>query len=79
VRDESSRATGRVGVQSHPSGVEDASRADVLNTTRQRDAISLIDIRDLDHHVLGGFRCTATAMQCCFEPLMSTSPLSVSD
>lgn len=38
----------------HPSGVAEASQADELITRRLRDALSLIDIRVLDHFVVGG-------------------------
>jgi DNA repair protein RadC len=42
----------------HPSGVAEPSQADELITTRLRDALSLIDVRVLDH-ILGGF-CSVT-------------------
>src|SRR5271155_5372969 len=38
----------------HPSGVAEPSQADELITTRLRDALSLIDVRVLDHIVAGG-------------------------
>ena len=37
----------------HPSGVAEPSRADELLTTRLRDALALVDIRLLDHLVVG--------------------------
>lgn len=37
----------------HPSGVTEPSQADVLLTRRLRDALSLVDIRVLDHFVIG--------------------------
>ncbi|MGH8612368.1 MAG: RadC family protein [Gammaproteobacteria bacterium] len=37
----------------HPSGVSEASQADVLLTRRLRDALALVDIRVLDHFVIG--------------------------
>lgn len=37
----------------HPSGVAEPSRADVAITTRLRDALALVDIRVLDHIVVG--------------------------
>lgn len=37
----------------HPSGVSEPSQADVLLTRRLRDALSLVDIRVLDHFVIG--------------------------
>jgi DNA repair protein RadC len=40
----------------HPSGVADPSHAGRAITTRLRDALSLIDVRVLDHFVVGGDR-----------------------
>ena len=37
----------------HPSGVAEPSRADELLTTRLREALALVDIRVLDHLVVG--------------------------
>lgn len=37
----------------HPSGVADASQADELITRRLRDALALIDVRVLDHLIVG--------------------------
>ena len=37
----------------HPSGVAEASQADELITRRLRDALALVDIRTLDHMVVG--------------------------
>lgn len=38
----------------HPSGVAEPSRADELLTTRLKDALALIEVRVLDHIVVGG-------------------------
>lgn len=38
----------------HPSGVAESSQADELITARLRDALALVDIRVLDHLVVGG-------------------------
>ena len=38
----------------HPSGVAEPSQADELITARLRDALALVDIRVLDHVVVGG-------------------------
>lgn len=38
----------------HPSGVAEPSQADELITIRIRDALALVDIRVLDHLVVGG-------------------------
>ncbi|MNG31168.1 hypothetical protein D3C84_1169180 [compost metagenome] len=37
----------------HPSGNEDPSRADIALTRRLKDALAVIDIRLLDHLVVG--------------------------
>jgi DNA repair protein RadC len=37
----------------HPSGVAEASQADELITRRLRDALALVDIRVLDHIIIG--------------------------
>ncbi len=39
---------------SHPSGVETPSQADEIITKRVRDALLLLDVRTLDHVVVGG-------------------------
>lgn len=38
----------------HPSGNPEPSRADIALTTRLRDALNTIDVRLLDHLVVGG-------------------------
>ena len=38
----------------HPSGVSEPSQADRLLTTRIRDVLALVEIRVLDHFVMGG-------------------------
>ena len=43
----------------HPSGVAEPSQADELITTRLRDALALVDIRVLDHLVVGGATVTS--------------------
>lgn len=45
----------------HPSGVADPSQADELITIRLRDALALVDVRVLDHLIVGGDRCTSLA------------------
>jgi len=41
-------------VHNHPSGVAEPSRADELITTRLQDALSLVDIRTVDHLIVAG-------------------------
>jgi DNA repair protein RadC len=45
----------------HPSGVAEPSQADELITARLRDALGLVDIRVLDHLVVGDGRCMSFA------------------
>ena len=43
----------------HPSGVAEPSQADELITARLRDALALVEIRVLDHLVVGGTTVTS--------------------
>jgi DNA repair protein RadC len=45
----------------HPSGVAEPSEADQLITRRIRDALELVDIRLLDHFVVGDGACVSLA------------------
>jgi DNA repair protein RadC len=45
----------------HPSGVADPSRADELVTRRLKDALDLVDVRVIDHIVVGDGRCVSLA------------------
>jgi DNA repair protein RadC len=45
----------------HPSGVAEPSQADELITLRLRDALALVDIRVLDHLIVGGTRTMSLA------------------
>jgi DNA repair protein RadC len=45
----------------HPSGVAEPSQADELITLRLRDALALVDIRVLDHLIVGDSRCVSLA------------------
>jgi DNA repair protein RadC len=45
----------------HPSGVAEPSQADELITARIRDALALVDIRVLDHLIVGGTSVTSLA------------------
>lgn len=38
----------------HPSGIAEPSQADILITERLRDALGLIEVRALDHIIIGG-------------------------
>ena len=45
----------------HPSGIAEPSRADEAITLRLRDALALVDIRVVDHLIVGGPDCTSLA------------------
>ncbi len=45
----------------HPSGVAEPSQSDQLITRRIRDALELVDIRLLDHFVIGDNQCISLA------------------
>jgi len=45
----------------HPSGVSEPSRADEAITRRLRDALALVDVRVLDHLIVGGSEITSLA------------------
>jgi len=45
----------------HPSGVAEPSEADQLITRRIRDALELVDIRLLDHFIVGDGACVSLA------------------
>ncbi|MGC4028986.1 MAG: DNA repair protein RadC [Steroidobacteraceae bacterium] len=48
-------------VHNHPSGVAEPSQADELITHRLKDALGLVDIRVLDHLIVGDGRCLSFA------------------
>jgi len=48
-------------VHNHPSSVAEPSQADELITRRLKDALALVDIRVLDHIVVGGGDVTSFA------------------
>lgn len=45
----------------HPSGNPEPSQADELITSRLKDALALIDVRTLDHIIVGGDKMTSFA------------------
>jgi DNA repair protein RadC len=47
----------------HPSGVAEPSQADELITHRLKDALALVDVRVLDHVIVGDGRCLSFAEQ----------------
>jgi DNA repair protein RadC len=54
-------AAALIFAHNHPSGVAEASQADELITRRLRDALALIDIRVLDHLIVGDNSCLSFA------------------
>jgi DNA repair protein RadC len=54
-------ATAIILAHNHPSGVAEPSQADEVITTRLRDALALVDIRLLDHLIVGDGTCTSLA------------------
>jgi DNA repair protein RadC len=50
-------AAALIFAHNHPSGVAEASQADELITRRLRDALALVDIRVLDHLIVGDNHC----------------------
>lgn len=57
----SRNAAGVILVHNHPSGQPEPSQADELITARLRDALGLVDIRVLDHLIVGDNRCVSFA------------------
>lgn len=57
----SRNAAAVIFAHNHPSGVAEPSQADELITARLREALSLVDIRVLDHVVVGDGRCVSFA------------------
>jgi DNA repair protein RadC len=49
-----SNAAAVILFHNHPSGVAEPSQADELITRRLRDTLSLLDVRVLDHLIIGG-------------------------
>lgn len=49
----SRRAAALIVAHNHPSGIAEPSQADLAITRRLRDALSLVDIRLLDHFIVG--------------------------
>ena len=54
-------ATAVILAHNHPSGVAEPSQADEIFTTRLRDALALVDIRVLDHLIIGDGTCASLA------------------
>ena len=47
------KATAVILVHNHPSGIAEPSSADVMTTERVRRALALIDVRVVDHLIVG--------------------------
>jgi len=55
------RAAAVIFAHNHPSGVAEPSQADEFITRRLRDALALVDIRVIDHLVVGDGACISLA------------------
>ena len=56
-----SNAAAVILAHNHPSGVAEPSRADTQLTRRLTDALGLVDVRVLDHIVVGGAKIVSFA------------------
>jgi DNA repair protein RadC len=54
-------ATAVILAHNHPSGIAEPSQADEIITTRLRDALALVEIRLLDHLIIGDGCCISLA------------------
>jgi DNA repair protein RadC len=54
-------AAGVIFAHNHPSGVAEPSRADEMLTQTLKQALSLVEIRTLDHFIVAGSRCISFA------------------
>lgn len=54
-------AAAAIVAHNHPSGLAEPSRSDRLVTERLRDALALLDVRLLDHFVVGDGECVSLA------------------
>jgi DNA repair protein RadC len=75
-------AAALIFAHNHPSGVAEASQADELITRRLRDALALVDIRVLDHLIVGdNTACRSPSAGCseaCRSAVMATPPAPAS-
>ena len=55
------RAAAVIFAHNHPSGVAEPSHADELITRRLKDALALVDIRVVDHLIIGDGTCVSLA------------------
>lgn len=56
-------ASATIFAHNHPSGILEASVADKVITKRLKDALALLDIKVLDHIIVGGINTTSFAEQ----------------
>jgi DNA repair protein RadC len=54
-------ASALILAHNHPSGVRDPSHADELITKRLREALALMDVRVVDHLIVGDSGCYSFA------------------
>ena len=60
-RESGTERSGAHNAHNHPSGVAEPSQADELITQRVREALALVDIRLLDHIIVGDGACVSLA------------------
>ena len=53
----------------HPSGITEASQADKNITVKVKDALNMVDIRTLDHIIVGGVIPSVLQRVACYEYL----------
>jgi DNA repair protein RadC len=56
-----SNAAAVIFAHNHPSGLAEPSQADLRITQRLKDALALVDVRVLDHHIIGDGSGTSLA------------------
>jgi DNA repair protein RadC len=57
IRGDGTERSGAHNAHNHPSGVLEPSQADELITRRLKEALGLVDIRVLDHFIIGDGLC----------------------
>jgi DNA repair protein RadC len=55
------KRSGTHNAHNHPSGVAEPSQADEFITQRVKEALALVDIRLLDHIIVGDGACVSLA------------------
>jgi DNA repair protein RadC len=56
-------AAAAIFAHTHPSGIAEPSQADIQITKRLKEALALVDVRVLDHILIGGMETTSLAQR----------------